>query len=34
MSKGQLEAALTVAITQFERDFLGRGPKAARTFIV
>ena len=34
LSKGQLEAAITVAITQFEREFLGRGPKEARTFIV
>jgi uncharacterized protein YbcI len=33
-SKGQIEAAVTTAITQFERDFLGRGPKEARAFIV
>jgi uncharacterized protein YbcI len=33
-SKGQIEAAVTTAVTQFERDFLGRGPKEARTFIV
>jgi uncharacterized protein YbcI len=34
MTKGQAEAALTAAVTQFERDHLGRGPREARTFIV
>ncbi len=33
-TKGQVEAAITEAITQFERDYLGRGPKEARTFII
>lgn len=33
-TKGQLEADITAAITQFERDHLGRGPKEARTFII
>lgn len=33
-TKGQVEAAITAAITQFERDYLGRGPREARTFIV
>jgi uncharacterized protein YbcI len=33
-TKGQIEAAVTEAITQFERDYLGRGPKEARTFII
>lgn len=33
-SKGQVEAAITAAITQFERDYLGRGPREARTFLV
>ena len=33
-TKGQVEAAITEAITKFERDYLGRGPKEARTFIV
>jgi uncharacterized protein YbcI len=33
-TKGQIEAAVTAAITQFERDFLGRGPKTARSSIV
>ena len=34
MTRGQVEAAITAAITQFEREILGRGPKEARTFIV
>ena len=33
-TKGQVEAAVTEAITQFERDQLGRGPKEAKSFIV
>ena len=33
-TKGQVEAAITEAITKFERDYLGRGPKEARTFII
>lgn len=33
-TQGQLEAAITTAITQFEREYLGRGPREARTFIV
>jgi uncharacterized protein YbcI len=33
-TKGQLEAEISVAITQFEKDHLGRGPKEARTFII
>jgi len=33
-TKGQIEAAVTATLTQFERDFLGRGPREARTFIV
>lgn len=32
--KGQIEAAVTTALTQFERDFLGRGPREARAFVV
>jgi uncharacterized protein YbcI len=34
VTKGQVEAAITAAITQFERETLGRGPKEARSFIV
>lgn len=33
-TKGQVESELTAAIARFERDYLGRGPKEARTFIV
>jgi len=33
-TKGQIEAAVTEGITQFERDYLGRGPKEAKSFIV
>jgi len=33
-TKGQVEAAVTEALTQFERDQLGRGPKEAKSFIV
>jgi len=33
-TKGQVEAAVTEAITQYERDHLGRGPKEAKSFIV
>jgi uncharacterized protein YbcI len=33
-TKGQVEAEVTAALTQFERDYLGRGPKEARTFIL
>ena len=34
MTKGQLEAGITTAVTQFEREHLGRGPREARTFVV
>ena len=33
-TKGQIEAAVTAAMAQFERDYLGRGPKEARAFII
>lgn len=33
-TQGQIEAEITTAMTQFERDHLGRGPKQARTFIL
>ena len=33
-SRGQVEAAITEALTRFERDHLGRGPKQARTFVL
>jgi uncharacterized protein YbcI len=33
-SKGQLEAEITKAIVQFEREHLGRGPREARSWII
>jgi uncharacterized protein YbcI len=33
-SRGELEAALANAITQFEKDQLGRGPVETRVFII
>lgn len=33
-TKGQVEADISAAVTQFEKDHLGRGPKEARTFII
>jgi len=33
-TKGQVEAAITEAMTRFERDFLGRGPREARTYLL
>ncbi|MEM7332024.1 MAG: DUF2294 domain-containing protein [Chloroflexota bacterium] len=36
MSKtiGQIEAEMTKAIVRFEKEYLGRGPKDARTYII
>ena len=31
---GQVEAELTKAIVRFEKEYLGRGPKDARTYII
>ena len=33
-TRGELEAELTKAIIKFEKDYLGRGPLEARTFIL
>lgn len=33
-TKGQLEAKIAAAITQFEREHLGRGPHEVRTWII
>jgi uncharacterized protein YbcI len=33
-SIGQIEAELTKAIVRFEREYLGRGPRDARTYIL
>lgn len=34
MTKGQIEAAVTQALTKFEREHLGRGPRSARSHVV
>lgn len=33
-TKGQLEAEISTAITKFEKEYLGRGPKEANTYII
>lgn len=33
MTKGQLEAKLSEAVSKFEIEYMGRGPKAIRTYI-
>lgn len=33
-TQGQVEAAITAAISRFEREHLGRGPREARTYIL
>ncbi len=33
-SKGQLEARIATALTQFEREHLGRGPREVRAWII
>ncbi len=34
MTKGQLEAKLSEAISKFELEYMGRGPKSIRTYII
>ena len=34
VTKGQLEAKIAAAITQFEREHLGRGPQEVRAWII
>ena len=34
MTKGQLEAKISEAVSRFEVEYMGRGPKAIRTHIV
>lgn len=34
MTKGQLEAKVSEAISKFEIEYMGRGPKAIRTYII
>jgi len=33
-TKGQVEAEISNAIIQFEKDFMGRGPKETQTYII
>jgi uncharacterized protein YbcI len=33
-SKGQLEADITEALIKFEKEYMGRGPEQARTYII
>ena len=33
-TKGQVEAKISIAITQFEREHLGHGPEEVRTWII
>jgi uncharacterized protein YbcI len=33
-TKGEIEAAISAAIVQFEIDYMGRGPKETRTHII
>jgi uncharacterized protein YbcI len=33
-SKGQLEAAISEALTRFEKEYMGRGPTETRTYII
>jgi uncharacterized protein YbcI len=33
-TKGRLEAAISEAIIKFEREYMGRGPESARTYIL
>ncbi len=33
-TKGQLEAEISAAMVQFEREYMGRGPEEARTYLV
>jgi uncharacterized protein YbcI len=34
MTKGQLEAKISEAVSKFEVEYMGRGPKAIRTYIL
>ena len=33
-TKGQIEASITEALTKFEREYLGRGPREAQSFLL
>lgn len=34
LTKGQLEAAISEAITRFEKEYMGRGPIETRTYVI
>lgn len=34
MSKGQMESEISNALTQFEKEHMGRGPKESKTYII
>ena len=34
MTKGQMEAAISAAVTKFEKEYTGRGPSDVRTYAV
>ncbi len=34
MTKGQLEAKVSEAVSKFEQEYMGRGPKLIRTYII
>lgn len=34
LTQGQIEASITKAIEKFEREYMGRGPEEARTFLL
>jgi len=34
LTKGEMEADISAAMTKFEKEHLGRGPKEVRTFII
>lgn len=33
-TKGQLEAEISTAVTKFEKEYIGRGPKESKSFII
>jgi uncharacterized protein YbcI len=33
-AKGQIEAEISDAVTKFEREYMGRGPEASRTYLL
>ncbi len=33
-TKGQIEAEISIAVTKFEREYMGRGPESVRTYLM